>query len=216
MKNDFSNIKYWVFDLDHTLYSPKVRLFDQIEELMTSYLIKVLNISEDRANYLRKYYWETYGTTLAGLMAEHNLDPHPYLEFVHDISLDDLEQNLELADLINSLKGEKIIYTNGSRAHAKNVSTALGLINCFSQLYGTEDADYIPKPKKQAFEKIFDLAKINPKQAIMFEDDPRNLVEPFNMGMKTVLVGDYTEGAYIDYHTYDLNSFLHNIQNKSF
>ena len=42
----------------------------------------------------------------------------------------------------------------------------------------------------------------------MFEDDPRNLVEPFKFGMKTVLVGDYFEADYIHFHTPDLNTFF--------
>ena len=208
MKSNLSQIKHWVFDLDHTLYSPEIRLFDQIEVLMNTYLKKTLNVTQEKAIYLRQYYWEKYGTTLAGLMAEHEIDPDYYLEFVHNINLNDVKVNLKLASYINSLTGNKIVFTNGSRMHAKNVSKALGLYNCFSGFYGTEDAKLIPKPHKKAFENIFKISRVNPKSAVMFEDDPRNLVEPFKLGMKTVLVGDYFEADYIHFHTPDLNTFF--------
>ena len=58
MQSKLSHIKHWVFDLDHTLYSPKIRLFDQIEVLMNTYLKKTLNVTQEKAVYLRKYYWE--------------------------------------------------------------------------------------------------------------------------------------------------------------
>ena len=210
MQSKLSHIKHWVFDLDHTLYSPKIKLFDQIEVLMNTYLKKTLNVTQEKAVYLRKYYWEEYGTTLAGLMAEQHVDPKYYLEFVHNINLDNLEENSDLAAHINSLPGDKIIFTNGSRMHAVNVSKALGLYECFSEFYGTEDAMLIPKPQKKAFDTIFELSKINPKQAIMFEDDPRNLVEPFKMGMKTALIGDFLQTEYIHFNAPDLNTFFAN------
>ena len=42
------------------------------------------------ADSLRSQYWQRYGTTLAGLMREHDIDPGPYLTEVHDIPLDRL------------------------------------------------------------------------------------------------------------------------------
>ncbi len=210
MRSNLSHIKHWIFDLDHTLYSPKTNLFKQIEVLMNIYLIKTLGITEKKAIFLRKYYWEKFGTTLAGLMAEHHIDPEYYLKFVHNINLDAIKEDTKLATQINALPGEKIIFTNGSRLHAENVSKALGVYHCFSGIYGTEDAMLIPKPKKKAFQKIFEISKINPKHALMFDDDPRNLVEPFKMGMKTALIGDFLQTEYIHFNAPDLNTFFEN------
>ena len=86
----FSHVNTWVFDLDNTLYPPSARLFDQIEQRMTHWVMTALNVDEQRADYLRRHYWHTYGTTLAGLMREHDLDPGPYLHEVHEISFDAL------------------------------------------------------------------------------------------------------------------------------
>jgi hypothetical protein len=44
----------------------------------------------------------------------------------------------------------------------------------------------------------------------MFEDDPRNLVEPFKMGMKTALIGDFLQTEYIHFNAPDLNTFFAN------
>ncbi len=56
----------WVFDLDNTLYPPAARLFDQIEVRMTAWVMQALGVGQAEADRLRRHYWETYGTTLAG------------------------------------------------------------------------------------------------------------------------------------------------------
>jgi putative hydrolase of the HAD superfamily len=49
----FSHVDTWIFDLDNTLYPPKVRLFDQIEEKMRLFVADFLNVSLDEADVLR-------------------------------------------------------------------------------------------------------------------------------------------------------------------
>jgi len=83
----FRHVNAWVFDLDNTLYPPSARLFDQIEVRMTAFVMQALGVDRPEADRLRRHYWATYGTTLAGLMREHGVDPGPYLTDVHDISL---------------------------------------------------------------------------------------------------------------------------------
>jgi putative hydrolase of the HAD superfamily len=211
MLDDFEHIKHWVFDLDETLYSPEVSLFDEIKLLMVKYVQRELNISASAADELRLHYWKKYGTTLAGLMAEHDLDPDPFLDYVHEIPLDVLSPDPKLSSYISALRGEAIVYTNGTEYHARRVTAARGLAGCFAAYYGVEHANYIPKPKKAAFEMIFDKAQIEPKHGIIFEDDPRNLVEPHLMGMRTVLVGPYINAPHIDHQTIDLTGFLSKI-----
>ena len=43
---DFDHVRAWVFDLDHTLYPPHMRLFDQIEARMTAYGGDALGVTE--------------------------------------------------------------------------------------------------------------------------------------------------------------------------
>jgi putative hydrolase of the HAD superfamily len=40
VKQAFDHVRYWVFDLDNTLYPPEAKLFDQIEVLMTELLLE--------------------------------------------------------------------------------------------------------------------------------------------------------------------------------
>ena len=209
VKAAFSHVSAWVFDLDNTLYPPQARLFDQIEVRMTQFVMESLKVGRDEADRLRTHYWRTYGTTLAGLMREHGVDPAPYLTTVHDISLDHLEADAELAAHIRDLPGRRIVYTNGSGPYAERVLTARGLSGLFDAVYGVEHAGFRPKPERAAFEAIFAQAKIDPAEAAMFEDDPRNLAAPHAMGMRTVHVAPAPfEAAHIHHHTDDLSGFL--------
>jgi len=213
IRKSFAHVRVWVFDLDNTLYPPSARLFDQIEVRMTRFVMDALAVDHGTANHLRDLYWRSYGTTLAGLMREHGVDPGPYLEVVHDISLTHLEKDPELRAGIEGLPGRKIIYTNGPKIHAERVTEARGLSGIFDAIYGVEQANFLPKPEKRAFGTIFDLDGTDPAIAAMFEDDHRNLQAPHAMGMKTVLVGPKPETSadHIHHQTEDLAGFLSQI-----
>lgn len=213
VKDHFSHVTHWVFDLDNTLYPPQARLFDQIELRMTRWVMDSLGVPHEEADRLRRHYWELYGTTLAGLMHEHGLDPAPYLDEVHDISLDHLEVDEELAALIAGLPGRRIVYTNGSRPYAERVLAARGLGDAFDAVYGVEHAGFRPKPDRAAFEQVFARDGVAPRRAAMFEDDPRNLAAPHEMGMRTVHVApERHEAEHIHHHTDDLTGFLRRLR----
>ena len=207
----FSHVDHWVFDLDNTLYPPEVRLFDQIERHMATFVMDALSVDEATAHRLRRHYWETHGTTLAGLMVEHDIDPEKFLNAVHDIDLSAITPDVNLRARIKALPGRKIIYTNGSREHGEKVSAACGLDGIFDAIYGIEDAKYAPKPHLAAFETIFAADKVNTTAAAMFEDDPRNLSIPHQLGMKTVLVGTSPAEDHIHFQTSDLSDFIGNL-----
>ena len=205
----FSHVRFWVFDLDNTLYPPSARLFDQIEVRMTDWVARTLDLPRDRADALRADYWARYGTTLAGLMAEHGIDPAPYLAHVHDIDLSALRPDPMLARAIAALPGRRIVFTNGDGPYAARVLRARGLTGLFDAVYGVEHARFRPKPEQAAFEAVFALDGHPPEVGAMFEDDPRNLAVPHALGMRTVLVGpDRHDADHIHHHTDDLAGFL--------
>lgn len=205
----FAHVRAWVFDLDNTLYPPSARLFDQIEQRMTAWVSEALNVDRAEADHLRQHYWAKYGTTLAGLMTEHNVDPSPYLDDVHNIDFSPLIPDPDLARVIAALPGRKIVYTNGCEPYAQSVLDARGLSGVFDAVYGVEHAQFLPKPEAAAFDTIFALDGIDPKIGAMFEDDPRNLFAPHNLGMQTVLVGEApVDKDHIHHHTQDLGAFL--------
>ncbi|WP_199258816.1 pyrimidine 5'-nucleotidase [Paracoccus binzhouensis] len=215
---DFRHVSTWIFDLDNTLYAPEVRLFAQIERRMTAYVMRALRVTEPEANRLRRHYWRTHGTTLAGLMAEHGIEPLPYLRDVHDIDFTVLTPDPELAALIAALPGRKIVHTNADSAYAARVLEHRGLL-VFDAIHGVEEAGFHPKPDARAYAAVLAAEGFEPAGAAMFEDDPRNLAVPHELGMRTILVGpgrhgpdelagDQDHGPHVHYRTGDLAAFL--------
>ena len=217
----FSHVTTWIFDLDNTLYPPEAALFAQIEKRMTAHVTRVLGVDAAEADRLRKHYWRDYGTTLAGLMAERQIDPHAYLLDVHDIDFSVLDPNPDLAAAIAALPGRKIIHTNADKTYAGRVLDQLG-IGPFEAIYGIEEVSFHPKPDARAYAAVIDAHDFDPATAAMFEDDPRNLAVPASLGMQTVLVGsgrhgpdelatDHDHGAHVQHKTDDLTAFLRNL-----
>lgn len=206
---DFAHVETWVFDLDNTLYPPEARLFDLIEVRMTAWVMRELGVGRDEADRLRRHYWKLYGTTLAGLMREHGVNPDGYLTDVHDIPLDRLRPDAKLAARIRALPGRHIVYTNGCAPYAERVLAARGLNGVFDAVYGVEHAEYRPKPERAAFETVFSRDGVATDRAAMFEDDARNLAAPHEMGMRTVHVApEPAPAGHIHHHTDDLADFL--------
>ncbi|MCB1389423.1 MAG: pyrimidine 5'-nucleotidase [Rhodobacteraceae bacterium] len=211
-RDAFQHVETWVFDLDNTLYHPRVRLFDQIDARMTDFVMRITGADRAESDRLRHDYWQTYGTTLAGLMAHHRVDPEPYLVEVHDIDFSVLEPDPDLRAAIARLRGRRIVYTNGSAPYAHRVIEARGLDGLFDAVYGVEHADYRPKPQPEAFDRVFGLDRLEPERAAMFEDDVRNLRVPHTLGMRTVLVGPESgDHPHVHHHTDDLAAFLHRL-----
>ena len=216
-RDAFFGIRTWVFDLDNTLYPPAARLFDQIERRMTDWVSNQLGVETTEADRLRHLYWHAHGTTLAGLMAEHAIDPEPFLDFVHDIDLGHLTPDRHLVDAIAALPGRKIVYTNGSRGHARRILAARDLTAAFDAIYGIEDAGYEPKPRRSAFSAVFGKDGLDTRSAAMFEDEARNLEVPFYMGLRTVHVSAEPEGQdFVHHHTTDLGGFLSQVAGAPF
>jgi len=205
----FDHVATWVFDLDHTLYPPEMALFDQINIRMTDYVMDALGLDRADADRLRDRYWRDHGTTLAGLMDNHGVDPGPYLSEVHEIDFSVLEPDPALAARIKALPGRRIVYTNGTAPYAENVLAARGLEGLFDAIYGVEHAGFRPKPEPRAFAAVFARDGLEPTRAAMFEDDPRNLAAPHAMGLRTVHVApEPAPAAHIHHHTDDLTDFL--------
>ncbi len=208
---DLAHVETWVFDMDNTLYAPSLRLFDQVSARITTYVMEALAVERAEAERLRALYWREHGTTLAGLMALHGVDPDPFLDYVHAIDLSAVAPDLALRDAIAALPGRKVVYTNGSRAHGRTLAAALGLSDCFAAFYGVEDAGYVVKPHHPAFEAVFARDGLDPRRAAMVEDDQRNLRVPAAMGMRAIWrPADPAEPreAHVHHVAHDLAAFL--------
>lgn len=220
---DFSDKHTWIFDLDNTLYPAQCNLFAQVDARMGSFVSEFLQVDRIEARRIQKNYYRQYGTTLNGLMTCHGLDPHLYLNYVHNIDLSVISHDSALNDALERLPGRKLILTNGSVSHAKNVAGKLGILHHFEDIFDIIAANFVPKPDRSTYEKFMRRADIDPQAAVMFEDLARNLTVPHELGMKTVLVcappefkddkmdmynGIDRNAEYVDHVTEHLSDFL--------
>jgi putative hydrolase of the HAD superfamily len=188
MDSPFSRVTAWIFDLDNTLYPAECNLFAQVDQKMGEFVARLLDIPFEEARYLQKHYYRKFGTTLNGLMSVHKLDPKPFLDYVHDLDLAPVAASPDLSAAIGRLPGRKLIFTNGTVAHAERVAGKLGVLHHFEGIQDIVASDYVPKPKREPYDKFLTLHGIDARSAAMFEDMPHNLEVPHTLGMATVLV----------------------------
>ena len=184
----FSHVDTWVFDLDNTLYPASCRLFDQIDVKMGEFVSKLLNVEYAEAKLRQKQMFYKYGTTLRGLMTEHGIAPDAFLDYVHDIDHTPIPPNLLLDEALHALPGRKLIFTNGTVAHAERVLKRIGITHHFGDIFDIVHSDFIPKPELGPYQKFVKQTGIRPETSAMFEDIARNLEAPHALGMTTVLV----------------------------
>ena len=215
---ELKNIKYWLFDLDNTLYSGDTKVFDQVDKKMSKFISEKLKVSEAEAKKIQKNYFHEYNTTLNGMIKNHDIDANEFLEFVHDVDLNFLQKDEFLENQINKLNGKKIIFTNGSKAHAANVTKRIGIDKLFDGVFDIVDSDFYPKPSMEPYKKIVENYNIEPEYCIFFEDIARNLKPAHELGMKTVWIknkepwaAEYSDAEFINYKTDNLANFLKEI-----
>ena len=214
----FRSIKYWIFDLDNTLYSGDTKVFDQVDKKMSKYISVKLNVSIEEAKKIQKNYFYEYNTTLNGMIKNHKIDPDEFLEFVHDIDIDFLQKDPNLAKEIEKLEGKKIIFTNGSRKHAINITKRIGIDQYFDDIFDIVNANFIPKPAIEPYKKLVEKHKIDPKLCVLVEDIARNLKPAYEMGMETVWIENnepwakkFSDSDFINYKTNNLSEFFKKI-----
>ncbi|MBX3481389.1 MAG: pyrimidine 5'-nucleotidase [Caulobacter sp.] len=208
---DLTHIDTWLFDLDNTLYPAETGFMKLIEVRMTDFVERTTGLPRDEARALQKKYWGELGTTLAGLIKHHGVDPEDFLDEVHDVSLDLLEPNPRLIAAIERLPGRRLIFTNGSEAHAIRVVEKLGLAHLMEDIFHIRSADYLPKPAPQTFTKMTADHAVDPRGAAFFEDSEKNLAPAADIGMTTVLVGQNAPAStapFVHHKTDDLAGFL--------
>ena len=215
---ELKKIKYWLFDLDNTLYSGDTKVFDQVDQKMSFFISKKLKVSVEEAKKIQKNYFHEYNTTLNGMIKNHKIDAEEFLEFVHDVDLNFLKKDLNLQNELTNLTGKKYIFTNGSKAHASNVTKRIGIQNLFDGVFDIVDSDFIPKPSIEPYEKIIQKYGIDPKYCIFIEDIARNLKPAYELGMKTVWIennepwaAEFSSENFINYKTNNLSDFLRRI-----
>ncbi|MCA8929110.1 MAG: pyrimidine 5'-nucleotidase [Alphaproteobacteria bacterium] len=213
---DLDHIDCWVFDLDNTLYcSRKYDLFPAMGAKMELYLQRTLGISREQAQQLRAQWSTDHGTTLRGLMIEHGLAPDTFLEFVHDLDLDQIQPEPALDRAIAALPGRKVVFTNATVKYAVDIMDRLGVSAHFDHIFDVAAADYVPKPQMPAYDQFLKATGVRPERSIFFEDMARNLAPAAQIGMTTVWVENERANAgptpacdHIHYIAEDLTRWL--------
>jgi putative hydrolase of the HAD superfamily len=137
--------------------------------------------------------------------------------------------NPALATALERLPGRRLVFTNGTVAHATRVLNQIGVHDHVEDIFDIVHADFIPKPKRETFERFVVKHGIEPKRAAMFEDLDRNLAPAYDLGMTTVLVrdsrghadpavrswGEAPDAPHVHYRTEDLARFLSTIRLRS-
>lgn len=206
----------WLFDLDNTLYPADCDLFAQIDRKMGEFICSLFDVDPVEAKRRQKGFFQSHGTTLRGLMVEHAINPADFLNYVHDIDLSPVPAMPGLRQALDALPGRKLIFTNGTVAHAERVMGRLGIADCFEAVFDIIASDYIPKPQPQPYTKLLAAHGVNPARATMVEDMARNLAPAARLGMATVWVptrSDWAqpgpeEAPHIHHIAPDLTAFL--------
>jgi putative hydrolase of the HAD superfamily len=213
-----SHIDSWVFDLDNSLYPASANLFSLIDIRMGEFIQRLLGCGAEEARRVQKQYFHEHGTTLAGLMAAHGVDPHDFLDYVHDIDLARITADPDVVRAIDRLPGRKFVFTNGDEAYARRVLDRLGLANAFDGMHDIHAMDYVPKPNPASYAAMCARQGIEPSRAVFVEDMARNLAPAKALGMTTVWIDNGSEAgsdgadpAFIDYRAADIGVWLNEI-----
>ena len=196
----FGHVTDWIFDLDNCLYPASAGLFELIDERMGAFIERLLDCDSVEAKRVQKAHFHEHGTTLAGLMREHQVDPHHFLEEVHAIPLDRIARDERLGRGLARLPGRKIVFTNGDAPYARRVLDALGIADRFDDLHDIHASELRPKPDEHGYRLLLDRLGIDPSRAAMVEDMAQNLKPAKKLGMTTVWVDNGSERGNHGHH----------------
>jgi putative hydrolase of the HAD superfamily len=218
MDQRFAHIRDWIFDLDNCLYPASAGLFDLIDERMGAYIQRLLDCDAQEAKRVQKAHFHEYGTTLAGLIKEHGVDPHHFLADVHDIELERLQYDERLGRFLHRLPGRRFVFTNGDALYARKVLEKIGVGGHFDDLHDIHASSYRPKPDPHGYSLLCERFKIDPAHALLVDDMVQNLAPAKALGMTTIWVDNGSErgnhnydGKVVDERISDVGDWLQSI-----
>jgi putative hydrolase of the HAD superfamily len=200
MEPRFSRIRDWIFDLDNCLYPASSGLFDLIDERMAAYIQRLLDCPPEEAKRVQKAHFHQHGTTLAGLMKDHEIDPHDFLTDVHDVPLDRVQPDDRLSRLLPLLPGRRFVFTNGDAPYARRVLERIGVGEHFDDLHDIHASGYRAKPDPHGYELLCERFGIDPAEALLVDDMVQNLGPAKALEMTTIWVDNGSERGN---HNYD-------------
>lgn len=178
-----------LFDLDNTLYHPDNKILEQVGSRMCHYIAERFAISSDAAYKLCHQYYRQYGGTCRGLQLHHpEVDLNEFSDYAHRVELAHVEKASELKEALNANHHTRYIFTNSPLPYAERLLKHLDLADCFDGIFSVELTGYQMKPDPHAFHTICRHFEFDAANAVMYDDQPDNLVTAKAVGMRTVLV----------------------------
>jgi len=215
---DPDRVETWIFDLDNTLYPASSDLFAQVNARIRAFIAAALAIDETEASSVQSRYFAAYRSSLRGLILHHDVEPRRFLDYVHDIDLSPIGPDPALRTAIEALSGRKVIFTNGSTKHARQVLRQLDLEGLFEDIFDIEAADYLPKPYPETYHQLIARNGILPERSVLLEDMAINLEPAAEIGMTTVWVRDperldeaQSRPDYVHHEIRDLTGWLQSL-----
>ncbi len=182
------------FDLDDTLYPASSGLWPALKERMNRYMIERMGIPVEDVPHLRERYFRTYGTTLRGLQANHQIDVQDYLAYVHDVRLADyIHPDPVQQEVLGSLQTRNVVFTNADRNHALRVLQALQIEPYFAAVVDVNAMEPYCKPSREAFAlAMLAAGESDPSRCVMIDDLPHTTRAAREFGLYAVLFGATT------------------------
>jgi pyrimidine 5'-nucleotidase len=200
-------------DLDNTIYPKSSGLMDAIRDRIISYMGNVMNMTEEEIRMTREYSLKKYGTTLIGLMELYGIDKQHYLDYVHDLALEDfLTRDPELASILNALPQRKIIFSNADLGHVYRVLDYLQIREFFCHIIDVHMLMPNVKPQPEAFTKALAATELSSWEGCAFIDDyPANVLAAEKLGIFSILVDEAGEQNHANCipSIGNLNDFFH-------
>ncbi len=180
-----------LFDVDNTLYPKNIGLFNVVDKKINQYLKDIVGIPETDVNKVRKDYLEKYGTTLNGLIKHHNINPVHYLEYVHNVDLENyIKVNHRLKNFLKKSKYRNIIFSNAYLPYIKKILKLMEIEEYFEDIFDITKLNYTPKPLLEAYLSIINAKALIPEKTFFIDDSSKNLLSAKKIGFKTCYISE--------------------------
>ena len=186
---------------------------NSLDHRISLFVQKTVGGDFESAHKIRTDYLERFGTTLAGLMAMHQVNPDDFFDFIHEPEyLIYPKKAPEKLALLQSLKGPRFVFTNGRHDWSEAGMAHMGIDSAIDGVFDLKLLGWEGKPHESAYDKMekwlaqklpamgFEMPE-NKREIVLLDDGLRNLEPAHRRGWTTIFVNPASESApYVDYH----------------
>ena len=183
----FGHVETWIFDLDNTLYPHEARVWPQVDERITLYIMQPVRARRAVGPRAAEVLLPPLRHDAAGADGgvRHRPGRLPRFRARHRPLGDRAEPGARRRHRAPARPqadpDQRLAQARRERRHASSASSTISR-TCSTSPPPTS----CPKPDRRAYERFLDSAtRVEPRRAAMFEDIAKNLVVPHELGMTT-------------------------------